>query len=330
MILGFLRGFMLSVPAGLLIHFGLSSGESTGLALFCIVLLLGLPWNIAALAGLLFWFFWLAKMAEHFGFGESLPLNPLHLLMWIVIGSGMFGAHINGVLLLRLAERDIRPDGHSSQENADDPRLRIESTADVSLARLKAAAAPLPPEWNAWVDEEQTMYRSMNAPSWVLVQAGAAWWARTLGGPAAALLMVKGDQADKSVGDARTMTATYVSDVPEALRQFSDFLLDTLSAGQEGTEVFLALHLPDIISTARLKLSHADRRKRALAVALFVHHIPALLTMCRNENRATVLPERDIQLELTDQRALIVSWKGKDTSDRCERVIPFCNPATTG
>ncbi|WP_374336205.1 hypothetical protein [Methyloversatilis sp.] len=329
MILGLLRGFTLSVPAGLLIYFGLASGESTGLALFVIVFLLGLPWNIAALAGLLFWSVSLMKIANYCGFAGSLPLNGWYALMWIVIGSGMFGAHINGLLLLRLAERDIRPEGHVSDENAGDLRLQIESTADVSLARLKAAAAPLPPEWNAWVDEAQTMYRSTEAPSWVLVQASAAWWARTLGGSAAAFLTGKVDRADTSVGDARTMVATDVSDVPEALRRFSDFLLDTLSAGHEGTDVFLALHLPDIISTARLKLSHADRRNRALPVALFVHHIPALLTMCRNEKWPAALPERGIQLELTDQRALIVSWRDK-VSDRYERVIPFCNPATAG
>jgi hypothetical protein len=94
-------GMVLSMPAGLLIFAGLADGtEPTAWILWGIAFFMGVPWNIAALFVFYLLIYVLAIAAKYIPFISEIHINGWMILFWIVVGSGVIGAHINGILLV--------------------------------------------------------------------------------------------------------------------------------------------------------------------------------------------------------------------------------------
>jgi hypothetical protein len=98
------RGFVLSIPAGFLIWIGYRiDQEPHSWICFGVVLVLGLPWNVFALAGFYGLLVLYAKVIEFFHIPQDAQFNGFALLFFCVVAAGLVGAHINGVLITCLS-----------------------------------------------------------------------------------------------------------------------------------------------------------------------------------------------------------------------------------
>lgn len=99
----FSGGFLLSIPAMLLIWVGFVEGtQPNSWIIWGIAAILGLPWNIVCLLLLFGALFGLDILLAH---KDVVPVNGWLVLMAVPIGSGVIGAHINGMLLIRFLQR---------------------------------------------------------------------------------------------------------------------------------------------------------------------------------------------------------------------------------
>lgn len=199
--------------------------------------------------------------------------------------------------------------------------MRIESTSDVSLAKLREAAQPLPPAWNARISDEQMFFRSMDVPSWVSVVAQTPWWLQAFA--AAASVYVSGiiSEAGKDTWKNRGRIAASIRRAPSAISQFADFLVSARAAGNEKTFVVLALPFPDEYRTSHLRVGYSTQEELELWIALFVHHLPKLERLWVNEDIAK-RASSGLTLEFSDDCSLLVTWMDRSANIQAH-LIPF-------
>jgi len=117
LIKGFGSGFLLSVPAMLSIWAGFADGtEPNSWIIWGIAALLGLPWHIVCLPLLFGAFFGLNHLLAQ---NDVVQVNGWLVLMAVPIGSGVIGAHINGMLLVRFLQRRKAKRNYPLQSTAE-------------------------------------------------------------------------------------------------------------------------------------------------------------------------------------------------------------------
>lgn len=106
----FYPGLILSAPAGFLILMGFADGtEPTGWIMFGLAALLGLPWNIAILFvafSLIYLLFKIFEATQYFP-SFNIDTDGWLIMMYILIGAAVIGAHINGFILMKKHNKSL-------------------------------------------------------------------------------------------------------------------------------------------------------------------------------------------------------------------------------
>lgn len=199
--------------------------------------------------------------------------------------------------------------------------MRAQSTADVSLEDLRKLVAELGPDFRIEVDENQIFFRSVSAPSWVAFFAEADWWVTLLklyaGLYVAEIVKEAGKETWKNRGkivSAAVVGANRVKDLGIALGKLRSRL-------SSKTRIAVGLPVPNDYDGTRLELLGAEADELAVELAIFVHYLPALTDLIREERLNGQTVAAGIRLVLLPDASLEVSWQDGDSLERETRVL---------
>lgn len=201
--------------------------------------------------------------------------------------------------------------------------MKVQSTSDIPLAALKQAALILPSEWKVEVDEEQTLHKSMDAPSWVSVVAELPWWGQLFAAAASVYLSGIVSEAGKDTWRNRGKIAAAMRRAPSAVATMANFFLSARAMGTSKTIVLLAVPILDQYQTAALELEHSTVDELEFSIVLFVRHLPALEALLLAEGLIDRPPIDDVQLQFREDCSLEVIWMDSLSLNRHRRVLPF-------
>jgi hypothetical protein len=201
--------------------------------------------------------------------------------------------------------------------------MLIQSTSDVSLSSLHQHAAGLPPDWCVEVNDAQMFFKAMEVPSWVSVIAEAPWWVQFLAASASVYVSGFIAEAGKDTWKNRGEIASSVINTSSAIKTFARFLISARDAGGSRTFVTLGIPFPDEYNTAHLKLDYSTQEELEFLVALFVHHLPALEELWRQEDLLEKCPVGGLALQFGNDSSMLVAWLDRESLTTYERVLPF-------
>lgn len=201
--------------------------------------------------------------------------------------------------------------------------MKIRSTSDLPLALLQQGALALPSDWQVEVDEEQTCYKSMDAPSWVAVVAELPWWGQLFAVAVSVYFSGMVSEAGKDTWRNRGKIAAAMRRAPSAIATLASYLLSAKATGTSRTKEFLAVPMFDQYQTAALELEYSTEEELEFSIALFVRHAPALEVLLRTEGLIDSPPLGDVQLAFTKECSMEVTWVDASSLIRYARVLPF-------
>jgi hypothetical protein len=205
--------------------------------------------------------------------------------------------------------------------------LRIHSTSDISLTVLEEFNAQLPSEVRGEVASSQIFLRSADPPSWVTFLADADWWIKALAAWAALYAAEITKQAGKDTWRSRrellAATRRLGSRITSTFARSVAALTSRLPAR---TSVRLGVPIPsDHFSTA-LELTGHDHHDIALDLAVFLVHLPGLMTLIDqrqlNDQAAT-----GVFLTICDNLSLEITWADAETLMTHKVVLSFPSSA---
>jgi hypothetical protein len=200
--------------------------------------------------------------------------------------------------------------------------MQIQSTADISLDKLKLQAVQLPDGWHVEVDDAQMFFRSMDVPSWVSVVAEAPWWVQFLAASASVYVSGIISETGKDTWKNRGKIAAALRTAPSAIGKLAEFIVAAQGAGNPRTFVTLGIPFPDEHNTTHLKLNYTSPVELEFEIALFVHYVPAIKALWEREGLHECHPVGGILLEFgTDDCSLLVAWLDRKSLERKERVL---------
>jgi len=199
--------------------------------------------------------------------------------------------------------------------------VRVLSTADVSLEDLQNLAVELGPDFQIQVDEHQIFFRSVTAPSWVAFFADASWWLTLLklyaGLYVAEMVKEAGKETWKNRGkivSAAFAGANRVKDLGTALGKLRSRL-------SSKTRIVIGLPVPDDYDGTRLEVLGTEADELAIELAIFVHYLPALTDLIREERLNSQSVAAGIRLLLLPDASIEVSWQDGDSLKKETRVL---------
>lgn len=203
--------------------------------------------------------------------------------------------------------------------------MQIQSTADVPLLPLEKLVSELPPEWAGEVDDEQVFMKAIEVPSWVSILSDAPWWLKFLGGSVAVYVGGFISEAGKDTWKHRGQIADALRSLPSPITRFAQFVEAAQSVAQPKTFVVLAVPLPpNGFQKVCLRLEYETRGELEFAIALFVHHLPAVMALVEREQLAGGNVVGDVFLDFsTADCSMLASWLNRASLRRCEELLPI-------
>lgn len=201
---------------------------------------------------------------------------------------------------------------------------QITSTSDVDLDMLQALSMELEPELSLEVSDQQFFFKSVEPPSWILFLAEAPWWLKAL---AAYSSLYVGELVKEAAKETWKSRAKVIGGVGAATRG----ALITFAANLGGlrqriarkTDLFLGLPFPDDYFCTMLRIEGKRAAEFEAQIALFVHHLPALLRLIESERLSKSTVAGGISLRLLDNSGLEVRWQDNMTHDVHTMVLPL-------
>lgn len=197
--------------------------------------------------------------------------------------------------------------------------LHVRSTSDVPLPALQQFASDLNPSFPVVVDEGQMMYRSAESPSWVMFLAEADWWLKTLAVYAAVFAAEITREGAKATWKALVGLMSRKKEEGPA-----DRLVDALAKLKQGfpdeTRFIVGLPIPSDLWATQLEIPEGEPGAISARLAVFVHHLPALLEVIRR-NDLSQQACTGIHLSIEDNGDMIISWVDDDLKKRSERLL---------
>lgn len=198
--------------------------------------------------------------------------------------------------------------------------IHAHSTTDVSLALLRRFSSALESDLPISVDEQQAAYRSYEPPSWVWFLAEADWWIKALAAYSA--LYVAEITKELAKATWRTVATRLKAPKQEPLERLANELVMLREELAERTELEIGLAIPDNYFGTRLKLEGVDKAEIVVQIALFIEHVPALLTLVEKRT-IRIRAATGIFLALQPNRDLEVAWIDKDSLERETTILPL-------
>jgi hypothetical protein len=201
--------------------------------------------------------------------------------------------------------------------------VQARSTADISLQTLHAVRAELGADFQLEVDESQIFLRSAEPPSWVTFLAEADWWVKAMAAYAALYIAEIVKEAGKDTWKHRAKALSAAVAAANLVRRFGTALANLRKRLPSRTRIEIALPIPDDYFCTRVELTGTDADDLAVQIALFVHHLPALVELMRDEELDRRNVAGGILLTLLPDASLHVRWQDNDALREHTRTVPF-------
>jgi hypothetical protein len=201
--------------------------------------------------------------------------------------------------------------------------MKILSTADIPLIRLKEAAFTLPEDWDIEIENAQSQFRSMDVPSWVSIVAESPWYVQLFAASVSVYFSGILSEAGKDTWKNRGVVVDAIKRAPTAISKLAKFIISAGALGSDKTFVTLAIPFLDEYNTIRLKLDFVSQEELEVLIAAFVHHLPALQALLESKELLDDDPVGGMQLELGDDYSMLVTWMDRKDLQINENVLPF-------
>lgn len=201
--------------------------------------------------------------------------------------------------------------------------MRARSTSDISLTTLQAVSAELSGDFQLEVDESQIFLRSAEPPSWVTFIAEADWWVKAMAAYAALYIAEIVKEAGKDSWKNRAKVVSAAIAGVNLIKRFASSLGNLKKRLPSRTRMEIALPIPDDYFCTRVELIGTDADDLAVQVALFVHHLPTLVALMREEALDRRNVAGGISLKLLPDGSLHIRWQDNDELREHSKTIPF-------
>ncbi len=201
--------------------------------------------------------------------------------------------------------------------------MRAQSTADISLETLHAIGAELGADFQFEVDESQIILESAEPPSWVTFLAEADWWVKAMAAYAALYIAEIVKEAGKDTWKHRAKALSAAVVAANLIKRFGTALANLRKRLPSRTRIEIALPIPDDYFCTCVELIGTEADDFAVQIALFVHHLPALVKLMRDEELDCHNVDGGISLKLLPDGSLYVRWQDNDTLREHTRTVPF-------
>ena len=173
------------------------------------------------------------------------------------------------------------------------------------------------------VDESQIFLKSAEPPSWVTFLAEADWWVKAMAAYAALYIAEIVKEAGKDTWKHRGKALSAAIAAANLVKRFGTALANLRKRLPSRTRIEIALAIPDDYFCTRVELIGTDADDLAVQVALFVHHLPALVELMRDEELDRHNVAGGISLKLLPNASLYLRWQDNDTLREHTRTVPF-------
>ena len=191
--------------------------------------------------------------------------------------------------------------------------MRLIFSSDISLDELREWAIEVGGEYAIEVDEQQDFCRSLDAPSWVTLIAEADWWLKILGIYVGLYFAEIVKEAGKDTWNNKSSIAAALSKSGSVLRHFAQKLF-VLRRKLPNSKLVLSLPVPSDDFGTSLVLQGETIEELGGELALFIHHLPKIQELIRNEGLAREgVVNGGIYLTLQDDGSLEVTWMNCET-----------------
>jgi hypothetical protein len=203
--------------------------------------------------------------------------------------------------------------------------MRVYSTSDIPLEDLHKLSDDLGPDFELQVDESQMFYKGGVPPSWVVFFATPDWLIKALELYAGLYVAEIVKEAGKDTWKNRKKITSAAGD---RIRQFAVALGKLRTRLSLGTRVQIGLPLPDDHDGTRLELVGTDVDDLAFQIAVFVHHLPALMSLIKQENLGRGRVAAGIHLQILADASLEVWWQDNTSLEKQVRLLPLRSVAS--
>ncbi len=197
------------------------------------------------------------------------------------------------------------------------------STADIPLQTLDAVSTELGADFHLEVDEHQIFLRSAAPPSWVTFLADADWWVKAMAAYAALYVAEIVKEAGKDTWKHRAKALSAAVTAVNLISRLGTALANLRKRIPQGTRIEIALPIPDDYFCTRVELIGTDADDLTIQIALFVHHLPALVELMRNQDLDGRTVAGGISIKLLPDASLHIRWQDNDTLQEHTRTIQF-------
>jgi hypothetical protein len=187
--------------------------------------------------------------------------------------------------------------------------MRVKWTKDVSLTDLLNLRDELGKEFDLQIDETPRLYKGGVPPSWVRFLAEADWYIKVLGGYAALYVAEIVKEAAKETWKSRSKIISGAVGAGNRIKQFAIALANFRNHTAPETLLEIVVPFPDDYDGTILDIAGNDVDELAVQIAAFVHHLPALQALIRDEGLTRTTIATGIQLELLPDLSLKASWQ---------------------
>lgn len=200
--------------------------------------------------------------------------------------------------------------------------MKIVSTRDISQDILEELRNNLGDEIHADIDTQVALL-SAEPPSWFTFIEDADWWIKAFAAYAALYVAEIVREAGKDTWKSRGKALASLRNQADKIRKFAKAISRALSRAPSNTTASVAIPVPDDIYTTSLRLSSRVENEIALEIALFVHHLPAIMDVLSTEGITSGKSSGWVGLRLLDDGAIEVRWFDRETVEEHRHVLPF-------
>jgi hypothetical protein len=187
--------------------------------------------------------------------------------------------------------------------------MRIKWTRDVSVEELREFSADLGSDFGIAIDERPRVYKGGVPPSWIRLYADADWWIKGLSAYAALYVAEIVKEAAKDTWKNRGKIASAAVATGGRIRQLALALAKLRSRLRPETGIEIGLPFPDDYDGTLFEVTGDDVDELAAQCAVFVHYLPALMKLIREEELGRASVATGIQIAVRADLSLEVSWQ---------------------
>ena len=196
--------------------------------------------------------------------------------------------------------------------------ITIQSTGDISLAKLESVFADPPIAELTEIDESQYFFKSMEPPSWVQLLADVKAWQALLGAGVSVYVSGMLAEAGKETWKGRASAYKAIRSGSKMLLQIAKRIVTLQSLVGPDTRIEVGIPIIDGYYSALLPITTGSPEHIELQHARFSAHSTALGARL---DRADIKPLGWVILSFAEDGDLRVQWMDRDSLQSREETL---------